>query len=152
MRFPVTEGGLNLVDVDDVVLGHILAMESGSPGESYILGGENVTLSQMFTYLSDATGLPRPGKAQPHGLVKLMGRAMEMGARFSSGDPPLTYRMARDYACSYIWVTSEKAETQLGYTHRSARDALTRSVRWYLEHGYLRPDIAQQIRLTVQGV
>lgn len=152
MRFPVTAGGLNLVDVDDVVSGHILAMEKGTPGESYILGGENVTLTQMFTYLSDVTGLPRPGKPQRLGLVKLMGRAMEVGARFSAGDPPLTYRMARDYACSYIWVTSKKAETELGYTHRSARESLFRSVRWYLEHGYLNASAARQIRLTVQGV
>ena len=106
----------------------------------------------MFTYLSDVTGLPRPGKPQRLGLVKLMGRAMEVGARFSAGDPPLTYRMARDYACSYIWVTSKKAETELGYTHRSARESLFRSVRWYLEHGYLNASAARQIRLTVQGV
>ncbi len=151
MRFPVTSGGLNLVDVDDVVSGHILAMEKGTTGESYILGGENVTLGQMFSLLSDVTGLPRPGKPQPHGLVKLMGRAMELGARISASDPPLTYRLARDYACSYIWVTSKKAETELGYAHRSAREALARSVRWYLAHGYVRGDAAQQIRLTVQG-
>ncbi len=148
LSFPTTVGGLNLVDVDDVAAGHILAMEKGVPGERYILGGENVTFQQMFQGLSDVSGLPSPAKPISSRFIPLVGRLMEVKARLFGGDPPITYRLARDYATSYIWVTSQKAERDLGYTHRPARQALERAVRWYLEHGYVKPTAASHVRLA----
>lgn len=151
VRFPVTRGGLNLVDVDDVAEGHIQAMESGRLGESYILSGENVTYAQMFTLLSDVTGLPRPGKPLPSALVKWTGRLMELSALLTATEPDLTYRLARDYATSYLWVTSKKAEKELGYTHRPARTALSRAVQWYLAHGYIKAGSTRPIRAVPQA-
>jgi nucleoside-diphosphate-sugar epimerase len=48
-----------------------------------------------------------------------------------------TPRFVRDQLCRYVWVSSEKAERELGYTHRSALEALSRGVRWYTEQGYV---------------
>jgi hypothetical protein len=64
----------------------------------------------------------------------------------------LTTRIARDYVGSNVWVTSRKAETELGYTHRSAREALARSVRWFLDNGYVSDEHASRVRLELRPV
>lgn len=151
VRMPVSEGGINVVDVDDVATGHVLAMDKGRIGERYILGGENVTFTQMFEILSELTGLAPPGKTLSPGLVELAGRLAELGARFGGGEPQLTYRLARDYASAHAWVTSEKAERELGYTHRPARETLARSVKWYLERGYVPERARRRVRLELSA-
>jgi len=148
VKVPMSEGGISIVDVDDVVQGHIAAMEKGEIGEKYILGGENVTFRQMFELLSDITGLSPPGGNLSKGLMELAGRLMEIKVRFFGGDDPkVTFRLARDYAFGYAWVSSEKAEKAFGYSHRPARETLARSVRWYLENGYVPEAAARRVRL-----
>lgn len=147
LSVPVSSGGISVVDVDDVVEGHIAAMEKGRIGERYILGGENVTFRQMFETLCDLTGLAAPGRDVSQGLAMFFGRLLELRARLLGGEPALTMRLARDYAFSYAWVDSSKAEQELGYQHRPARQALSRSVRWYLEHGYVPETAARRVRL-----
>lgn len=149
--FPCTDGGINVVDVDDVARGHILAMEKGRIGERYILGGENLTFEQFFTTLSDITGLVGPGRKSSEGQAMLLGRLMERWARITGGDPALTYKLARDFACHYAWVSSAKAETELGYKARSARQALSRSIRWYVENGYVSERVLRRIRLDLRA-
>ena len=152
LRFPVVPGGLNVVDVEDVALGHVLAMEKGAAGEHYILGGDNLTFTQIFETLADITGLAEPGKPSSPGLARLVGTLWELSARLRGGDPIVTSRIARDYVGSNVWVTSEKAETKLGYTHRSAREALARSVRWFLDNGYVSERAASRVRLELRPV
>jgi dihydroflavonol-4-reductase len=122
-------------------------MEKGRIGERYILGGENVTFRQMFETLCDLTGLAAPGRDVGRGMAMLAGRFLELRARWLGGAPTLTMRLARDYACAYAWVDSAKAEQELGYQHRPARQALARSVRWFLEHGYVSEPAARRVRL-----
>jgi dihydroflavonol-4-reductase len=149
LRFPVTSGGLNVVDVDDVVAGHMLAMAHGRVGERYILGGDDLTFTQLFETLSDITGLAPP-RPISQGMAELAGRLMELRARLKGGTPLLTYRMARDFAGDVPWVTSQKAETELGYTHRPARAALGRAVAWFLEKGYVPDKSARRIHLELR--
>ncbi len=151
-RFPVVPGGLNIVDVEDVALGHILAMEKGAAGEKYILGGDNLTFTQIFETLADITGLAEPGKPSSPGLARLVGALWEMSARFRGGEPIITSRIARDYVGANVWVSSEKAERELGYTHRSAREALARGVRWFLDNGYVSDQAASRVRLELRPV
>jgi hypothetical protein len=82
----------------------------------------------------------------------LVGSLMELSARLRGGDPIVTSRIARDYVGANVWVTSEKAETELGYTHRSAREALARSVRWFLDNGYVSEQAASRVRLELRPV
>lgn len=152
LRFPVVPGGLNVVDVEDVALGHILAMEKGVVGEKYILGGDNLTFSQIFEMLADITGLAEPGKPSSPGLARLVGALWELSARLRGGEPMVTSRIARDYVGANVWVTSRKAETELGYQHRSAREALARSVRWFLDNGYVSEQAASRVRLELRPV
>jgi dihydroflavonol-4-reductase len=152
LRFPVVPGGLNVVDVEDVAVGHILAMEKGVIGEKYILGGDNLTFSQIFETLADITGLAEPGKPSSPGLARLVGTLWELSARLRGGEPLVTSRIARDYVGANVWVTSQKAERELGYTHRSAREALARGVRWFLDNGYVAERAASRVRLELRPV
>jgi dihydroflavonol-4-reductase len=141
--FPVVPGGLNIVDVEDVALGHIAAMDQGVSGQSYILGGDNLTFQQIFETLADVTGLAEPSKPNAF-YAQLM--------RFMGGEKLMTSRIIRDYVGSNVWVTSAKAEAELGYRHRSAREALARSVRWFLDNGYVSERAASRVRLELRPV
>lgn len=149
--FPTSEGGINVVDVDDVVAGHIGAMDTGRVGERYILGGENLTFEKMFCVLSELTGLRGPGMKASPAMATTMGRMLEMGARVFGGDPPLTYKLARDFVGRYAWVSHEKAQKELGYAPRAARQTLLRSVKWYLYNGYLEDHEEGRLLLDVRG-
>jgi dihydroflavonol-4-reductase len=132
--FPYTPGGFSVVDVDDVVAGHISAMQRGRVGERYILGGTNTTVENLFETVAEITGLRGPGWKCPPGLVVLGGALSQLYARFSQRTPQLTYKFARDYIGSYVWVSSRKAETELGFAHRPLRATLARAIRFFLEN------------------
>jgi len=150
LRVPVPEGGLNVVDVDDVALGHVLAMEKGRVGERYILGGDDLSYEELIDTLSDLTDLAMPGRTLGPGLFELAARFMELRARLGGPEPDLTYRMARDYVGAYAFLSSDKAERELGYRHRPAREALGRAVRWFLEKGYVPERAARRVRLELR--
>ncbi len=149
-HFPVSGGGINVVDVEDVALGHVGAMDHGVVGERYVLGGENLTFSQLFETLCDLTGLAEPSAPKSKGLMKFAGKLFELNARLRGGEPRITSRMANDYVDTFSYVTSKKAERAFGYRHRPAREALARSVRWFLAHGYVPPKAASRVRLELR--
>jgi dihydroflavonol-4-reductase len=149
--FPYTPGGFSVVDVDDVVSGHILAMQQGQVGQRYILGGTNVTVKELFEMLSEITGLRGPGSEFPPGLVVLGAALSELYGRFSSTPPQLTYKFARDYIGSYVWVTSRKAETELGYAHRPLRATLARALRFFLENRMIPEKRVAKLRFDLRA-
>lgn len=151
-HFPVSAGGINVVDVEDVAAGHALAMDRGEVGERYLLGGDNLTFSQLFETLCDLTGLAEPSKPKSKGLMKFAGTLFELNARLRGGAPRITSRMANDYADSFSFISSKKAEAALGYRHRPAREALSRSVRWFLANGYVPQKAASRVRLELRPV
>jgi dihydroflavonol-4-reductase len=149
--FPSTPGGFSVVDVDDVVGGHILAMQRGRVGQRYILGGTNTTVEDLFTMLAEMTGLRSPGWKCPPWLVVLGGALSEVCGHFSPNTPQLTYKFARDYIGSYVWVTSRKAETELGYAHRPLRATLARAVRFFLENRMVPDERARKLRFDLRA-
>jgi dihydroflavonol-4-reductase len=146
--FPCAAGGISVVDVDDCARGHLLAMQHGAPRARYLLGGENVTWRRLFDLLSALSGRPSAGADTPHGLAVLGGRAVDLWTRLFGGEPVLTYRVARDYVGAYQWISSARAEAELGYAHRPAVETLTHAVRFFLEHGHL-GDAARHIHLDL---
>jgi dihydroflavonol-4-reductase len=144
--FPASAGGISIVDVDDVCQGHIGAMERGRIGERYLLGGDNLTFTQIVETMSSITGLAGPGKPVSKGLAELVGRGMEFFARITGDEPEVTYKMSRDFFDTFMWASSKKAESELGYKHRPARKTLARAIRWYLDRGYVTPKHAAEIR------
>jgi len=146
---PRVEGGVSVVDVDDVAQGHVLAMERGKVGQCYNLGGENVTYEQFCMLLAEMVGSSALGPRLSPELLRGIGWLLETKARWLGGEALLTYKVARDMAGHYQWVNTEKAERELGYRHRPAAESLKRSVRWYQEHGYLRPRTAWRVRVEL---
>jgi dihydroflavonol-4-reductase len=137
LRLPLT-GGLNIVDVDDVAAGHQLAMAKGRVGERYILGGDNLELRDLLLgVLPEATGLSPALSNVSRSTMIWTSRLLEAKARWRGNVPVATAKLVRDQLCRYVWVSSEKAERELGYTHRSACEALSRGARWYTERGYV---------------
>jgi len=151
MDFPVTGGGLNYVDVDDVARGHMQLMAKGQPGARYILAGENLTYEQFFSLAAELTGVAGPGGTVSKATAELAGRLMELRARLGGPDPLVSAKAARDFAGSYAWVTSEKAEKELGYTHRPARRSLARGIQWFLENNYLKEEQAKKLRINLRA-
>jgi dihydroflavonol-4-reductase len=146
-RFPLTSGGISVADVDDVVRGHVLAMERGKAGERYIVGGDNLSFPEILDLLHRITGLPGPGPLVPPSITVASATLIEIAARLFGFEPPVTRRMARDHADTFLWADSTKAETELGYEHRPARQSLARSVAWFLEKGYVSQAAARRIDL-----
>lgn len=131
-------GGLNIVDVDDVAAGHQLAMRKGRVGERYILGGDNLELRELLqSVLPEATGLSPALSNVSRGTLIWVSRLLEAKARLRGNAPVATAKLVRDQLCRYVWVSSAKAERELGYRHRSALETLSRSAHWYTLRGYV---------------
>ena len=149
--FPSISGGINVADVNDVAQGHVLCMEKGTPGQRYLLGGENLTYEQFLQLLADVSALPSPGGSMSKGVAQLLGTLAEWRARWTGDDPTISRRMARDYAGSYLWVSSAKAERELGYTHQPVRRTLVRAVQFFLSTGLVVPAAAARVRVDVRA-
>jgi len=136
-KFPAyVDTGLNLVDVVDCAEGHLLAMEKAVPGERYILGGENLTLKQILDKLAAITGLPSPKVRLPYAMAYATGVVDTLvSGKFLKREPRVTLdsvRMGR----KKMFVTSAKAERELGWNPRPVDDALRRAVEWFRANRY----------------
>ncbi len=129
--------GLNLVAVEDVAAGHLLAAEKGRVGERYILGARNMTLKEILEVVATMIGRPAPRVRLPHAVALAAGYADEWFSRIAGREPRIPLegvRMSRHR----MFVESHKAERELGYRPGSVEEALERAVRWYEKHGYAR--------------
>jgi len=129
--------GLNVVGVEDVAAGHLLAAEKGRVGERYILGGWNMTLKQILDALAVISGRPAPRMRLPHAVALAAGYADQWFSRLAGRKPQIPVdgvKMARHK----MFVESDKAARELGYKAESVEGALGRAVRWYDENGYVR--------------
>jgi dihydroflavonol-4-reductase len=137
-RMPAfVDTGLNLVHVDDVAAGHLLALEKGRTGESYILGGENVSLKEMLAIIAELSGRSAPRFRLPRWPLFPLAAAAEAAARLTGKEPFLT-RDALRMAGHHMFFTSARAERELGYQARPHRLALEDALAWYHGAGYLR--------------
>ena len=136
-KFPAyVETGLNLVDAGECARGHIQALEKGRSGERYILGGENLTLKQILDRLAAITGLPSPTVKLPYFFALAAGVVDEtVTGRMLGREPRATIdavRMGR----KMMFVSSAKAERELGWQTVPVDAALRRSVEWFRGNGY----------------
>jgi dihydroflavonol-4-reductase len=134
-RMPAyVDTGLNLVHVDDVAAGHLLAEQKGRIGERYILGGENLTLAQILRRIAALTGRKPPAFALPIPAVWPVAIVAEALGRLGDREPFVTrdgLRMARHK----MFFSSEKAKRELGYHWRPADDGLADAVAWFRAAG-----------------
>lgn len=128
--------GLNIVHVDDVAAGHLLAFHRGRIGERYILGGEDMTLRQILTLIAQLVGRSPPRIRLPHGAVLPVAYAAELYARLTGRSTRVTVegvRMAR----KRMFFSSDKAVRELGYRWRPPAEAFSDALQWFREQGYL---------------
>jgi dihydroflavonol-4-reductase len=137
-RMPAyVDTGLNLVHVDDVAVGHLLAFERGTTGRQYILGGQNLTLKEILTQIATITGQKPPRLRLPHNLILPFAYLTEGWARLMGGSEP---RMTVDgvrLAKKHMFFSAERAKRELGFRPRSVDEALHDAVDWFQEHGYV---------------
>jgi dihydroflavonol-4-reductase len=137
-RMPAyVDTGLNFVPVEDAAAGHILAAERGRIGERYILGGENLTLKQALEILSQVSGRPAPRVRVPHVLALGAAYADAALSRLIGREPQIPLegvRMARHS----MFVNTETARAELGFSPGPLTAAFERAVRWYESSGYVR--------------
>jgi nucleoside-diphosphate-sugar epimerase len=119
----------NYVFVEDVVSGHLLAMRKGTPGERYVLGGENISYKQLFQFTREASGINKKLFRVP--LWLMLGTAgLMQGLSKLSGKPPLIVpKLVHKFNHNWI-VSSEKAKRELGYQPRTAQEGIQQTVQW----------------------
>lgn len=137
-RMPAyVETGLNVVDVDDVAAGHLLALERGRIGERYILGGENLMLRDLLGEIATLTHRRAPRVRLPVAPLIPLAHAVQVLARLNGREPFLTVdglRMSRNR----MFFSSAKAERELGYRPRGYQAALRGALDWFAQAGYLK--------------
>jgi dihydroflavonol-4-reductase len=136
-RMPAyVDTGLNIVHVDDVAAGHLMAFHRGRNGERYILGGTDMTLRQILEYISQFVGRKPPRVRLPYAAVLPMAYIAEAVAKVTGHSGRLTLegvRMSR----KLMFFSSAKAVSELGYRWRPPAAAFDDAVGWFRESGLL---------------
>jgi dihydroflavonol-4-reductase len=136
-KFPAyVDTGLNLVDVAECAQGHIAALEKGRSGERYILGGENLTLKQILDRLADITGLPSPKIKVPYVVALATGVVDQVVTGYIRNREPRATIDAVRMGRKKMFVSSGKAEHDLGWKTVPVNAALRRAVEWFQANGY----------------
>jgi dihydroflavonol-4-reductase len=129
-RMPAfVDSGLNIVHVDDVAEGHVLALERGRIGEKYILGGEDFSLREVFAMAARAGGRRPPRIELPIAPLIPVAMVCEALARF--GIEPIVTREMLAMARKKMFFSSAKARRELGYAPRNAKQAIDDAVEWF---------------------
>jgi dihydroflavonol-4-reductase len=136
-RMPAyVDTGLNIVHVDDVASGHLLAFHRGRVGERYILGGQDMTLREILVEIARLTGRKPPNVRLPAGLVMPIAYVAEGFARVTGRSTRITVegvRMAR----KRMFFSSAKAVGELGYQWRAPTLAFADAITWFRDQGLL---------------
>jgi dihydroflavonol-4-reductase len=137
-RMPAfVDTGLNLAHVDDVAEGHMLALERGRIGESYILGGQDATLKDMLGVIAPLVGRKPPRLQVPRGPLFPLAYVAEAVARLSGKEPFITVD-GLNMSKHKMFFSSAKAERELGYRARPYELAIADAIAWFRTEGYLK--------------
>lgn len=138
-RMPAyVDTGLNLIDVDDVARGHLLAAERGRLGERYILGHRNLTLEEIFSIMELITKIPSPRVRLPYHLILPLAYANQWLSNLVTKRPPRIPLEGLRMAKRRMFFDSSKAVRELGLPQSPIELALERAVHWFTDHGYVR--------------
>ena len=137
-KFPAyVDTGLNLVDVAECARGHVAALEKGKSGERYILGGENLSLKQILDKLAAITGLPSPSIKVPYVVALATGVVDQVFTGYIRNREPRATIDAVRMGRKKMFVSSGKAERDLGWKTVPVDNALRRAVEWFQANGYV---------------
>lgn len=139
-----TDTGLNIVAVEDVACGHLLALERGRIGESYVLGGENLSLLDIFRVLAECTDIMAPRFRIPAPALVPISLVSELISRVTKR-PPLVAWEAVVMSFKRMYFDSLKAREELGYEPGGARQALERATLWFYENDYVTRRVNERV-------
>jgi len=135
-RMPAyVDTGLNVVHVDDVARGHLLALRFGRRGERYILGGRDLSLREILQLVAEHTGRSATTVRLPHWAVYPIAAVGEAVALVTKREPRATLDGVR-MAKKHMYFSSAKAERELSYRWRPAEQAIADAIDWFKSHGY----------------
>ncbi len=147
-RMPAyVDTGLNVVGVDDVAAGHLLAAECGRSGERYILGARNMTLKEILGALAVITGRPAPWVRLPHFVALVAAHVDEWISRARGRDPQIPVEGVK-IARHRMFVDGSKATRELGYRPGPVEAALAQAVEWYEANGYVKAPHRRLVHAT----
>jgi dihydroflavonol-4-reductase len=136
---------MNVAHVDDLATGHLLALERGRQGRSYICGGENITMAQLLRTLADVTGLPPADRRFPSIFPKVAGYLSSFVEGDLLGREPRVSLEAAQMASTTMTFDDTRARDEIGYSSRPASQALYDSAQWFVAHGYVSPERSRLI-------
>ena len=130
------EGGVNIIDVEDVARGQILAAKKGRVGERYLFGNENMTVSSYFRLISDVAGVKPPTMKIPYHLALAVTYIYELQAFFTK-KPPASTASELKIGRKYEYYDCSKAVRELGLPQTPVRVSIEKAIIWFRENGYL---------------
>lgn len=133
VAMPKTDAAFSWVHVQDVAKGAVLALEKGRAGEEYIIGGENATVSDLFSILAPVTGIRPPRFRVPWALVKMSRPLGPLIARALHQEPRFLVEGLASLSGSWM-ASSDKAVRELGYSFRSIEDGMGETIAWFKGH------------------
>lgn len=136
-KFPAyVDTGLNLVDVTEVARTHADALEKGTPGRRYILGGENLTLKQILDKMSAITGIPSPTTEIPFAIAATYAFFEEnITGRLLRKEPRATLEEVK-MGRKKMFASSARAQQELGFRVAPVYPAMRSAIEWFRAHGY----------------
>ncbi len=127
-------GGMNVVAVKDVARAHVSALTRGRAGERYVLGGENLTMDEIWQLLAEITGRKMPSWRAPYALAFAAGAFDELRSRLSGAEPTVPLEGVR-LSRVRMYADSSKARAELGFAPSDVKTALASAVRWFRDNG-----------------
>jgi dihydroflavonol-4-reductase len=140
--------GLNLVHVEDVAAGHLLALEKGVPGRKYILGNTDITLAGIFEILERLSGIPAPRVRLPRSFVVAVAYVCEKISAVT-GHEPLVPLEGVKMAKRYMFFDPSRAVRELGLPTTPVETALSDAVDWYVANGYVKKPLPARPARTI---
>ena len=127
---------MSFLDIADCTAGHLLAEQHGKPGERYVLNGATFTTRELIGIVASTTGIQRRVSWLPGRAAMAAATVVEAGARAARRKPPVCREMMRTLLNGHIYDGS-RAERELGLHYTPVEETITRTLRWYSDHGYL---------------
>jgi dihydroflavonol-4-reductase len=126
LGFPV-----NLVDVRDVALGHVLAMDNGKTGERYLLGSENIEPDALAKLIEEEVGVKPKLGMPPTWVLGTIAAISEAVSSLTGKEPMITRALVKEIAASKgLLFDCSKARKELGLEPRDAREIVRETARW----------------------
>jgi len=130
------DGGINIIDVEDVAQGHILAATKGKVGERYLLGNRNVTVYEYLKLIADIAGVKPPAIKLPYKLALALGHIFELGSYITKKPPVVTASEVRIGKMTE-WYDCSKAVNELGLPQTPIETTIKKAINWFKENGYI---------------